>query len=62
MNPPRPTPAKIRSLVTKTERLITDHNMMLHGNVKASDSLRLEGVRESRDNLVAARDRLRGML
>lgn len=58
MNPPRPTPAKLRSLQAKTERLIRDHEAMLQGNVKSSDTYRLSIVRESRDALRIARDKL----
>lgn len=42
----------------KTERLIRDHDAMLQGNVKSSDTYRLSIVRESRDALRIARDRL----
>lgn len=58
MNPPRPTPAKMRSLLAKVQRLINDHDAMLQGNVKSSDSYRLSIVRESRNALREARTEL----
>lgn len=58
MNPPRPTPAKLRTLHAKIQRLINEHDAMLQGNVKSSDAYRLSIVRESRNALREARAEL----
>jgi hypothetical protein len=58
MNPPRPTPAKVRAMVARLQRVINESDAMLQGNVKSTDAFRLSIVRESRDALRIARGHL----
>ena len=55
MNPPRPTDAKMRQLASQLEKLIASHEKLIVGNVRASDSLRLDRVRDSLSLLRDAR-------
>lgn len=56
MNPPRPTPARLRSLHTKIERMISDIDAMTRGNTHSSDSVKLAGLRSIRTHLLDGSD------
>jgi hypothetical protein len=61
VNPPRPTPAKIRTIQTKLARALSDCDMMLQGNVHSSDAFKLDYVRKARNEMRDARATLEAL-